>query len=78
MGRMSATKMCILIIITSGWQCEVGTERFKPYQSENHRRLHQDGNAKLGEGDLHPISPKTPDVSNCFVNIKMITTESTQ
>ena len=38
--------------------------------------LKEVGYAKLGESNLHPISPKTPAVSNCFVYIKMLTTNS--
>ena len=30
------------------------------------------------ESDLHPISPKTSAVSNCFVYIKMLITEKTK
>ena len=29
--------------------------------------LEKVGNDRLGERDLHPINPRTPPISNCFV-----------
>ena len=64
-GRMGATKICILIIIKRGWQCKAGRERFTNYQSEDPSRfeffcLHQ--NAHNGQ---HTIFIQFINIQNC-------------